>query len=55
VLDLDLSEKSAKQQVKQMVGQWIKNEALRVEKRQDKARCEKRFVVVGRWASDAQP
>jgi hypothetical protein len=51
VLDLDPARKSDKERIKKLIDTWVKNDALREERRKDpKQRREKPFIVVGRWA-----
>ncbi len=49
-LGLDLSEPAERARVKCMLREWLKNDALRLQRRQDSTRQERAFVVVGEWA-----
>ena len=50
VLDLDLTEKAAKDRVKAMLAIWIENKALKVTPRKDKNRVKRDWIEVGEWA-----
>ncbi|MBA4092063.1 MAG: hypothetical protein C0494_15935 [Sphingobium sp.] len=49
VLGLDADNKSDRGRIKSILRQWIVNGALKVERRMDKNRQERPFVIVGRW------
>lgn len=49
VLGLDADNKADKGRIKSILRQWISNGALKVERRMDKTRQERPFIVVGRW------
>jgi len=49
VLGLDADNKSDRGRIKSILRQWISNGALKIERRMDKTRQERPFIVVGRW------
>lgn len=49
VLGLDADNKTDRGRIKSILRQWISNGALKIERRMDKTRQERPFIVVGRW------
>jgi AAA domain len=52
VLNLDLNDKGAREDIGKMIKVWIDSKALKVVKRNDKNRVEREWIEVGEWMDD---